>query len=115
MLRIHNKWWWGSKTTLILEGGLGLVQISIEKDDPNVAIIHDLGVVESFRRLGLGTKLLKAAEEEIRNNPEIHTISLSCMPSTFLVDWYQRLGYRISDESIDEESGYNLIDFTKEI
>ena len=105
---IHkNVWTWGQTHTIVYLGGVGLVNISIENDDPTVAIIHGISILPKYREKGNGTKLLELAEEEAMKMGARRT-SLATVPDSWMESWYKRMGYEF--DSYDED---NLIILVK--
>lgn len=92
ILKHKNSWVWGKSTIIVLEDGLGIVTISFENDNPDEATITGLSVHESARRRGLGTELVRLAEEEARDNGAKRVVLFSD-ENTFTYKWYQSLGY----------------------
>ena len=88
----YNETFYGRTITTIVDGGYGYVMVTVMKDNPDIAVIHDLVVHESRRKKGLGTKLLKLA---CKAAEELGTdfIMLSTVPETWLELWYKRNGF----------------------
>lgn len=89
----RNRVWYGKSTTIIIEGGAGIVKVSFESGDPLHAYIHDLSVVETQRGCGLGNKLLQLAEEEAQQNENTVAVRLNVEKGRWAYDWYIRKGY----------------------
>ena len=110
ILKTHkNTWAWGKTHTLIIYDGAGLVNISIENDNPTVATIHGISVIESYRRKGMGRLLLKLAEIEAKEMGA-ELICIATEPNSWIEEWYKRNGYKFN--SYDEN---NLIVLMKDI
>lgn len=60
-------------------------------------IINALGVSVEHQNYGIGTFLIKRAEEFIRDNLKENTVILYVEKGTWQAEWYKRLGYQISD------------------
>ena len=107
---IHkNIWCWGRTHTIVIRSGHGLVSVSVENDNPSVAIIHGLSVTEDYRGLGTGRTLIWEAEQEAREMGASQ-VSLATEPDSWLEKWYKRLGYEFN--SYDED---NLIVLLKNL
>lgn len=88
----NNLWWWGQCVTIILNGGDGIVSVSVEEKDPNKAYIHDLSVIESKRRNGLGNALLnEALKQSKRMGCEYAELTAG---DPCLCAWYERHGFK---------------------
>lgn len=92
IIKHRNNWPWGHSTIIIIEGGKGTVTVSFDKEFEDEATITSLSVHESARKKGLGTKLIKLAEEEVKEFG-VNKIVLFADEESFTYDWYQRLGY----------------------
>ena len=99
---IHkNTWCWGRTHTIICWNGLGFVNISIENDNPSIAIIHGISVLPSFRGEGKGTAILTYAEKEAKEMGA-YVVSLAVEPNSWMERWYKRKGYEFN--SYDENN-----------
>ena len=108
---IHkNVWTWGQTHTIVYLGGVGLVNISIEDDNRDVATIHGLSVLPEARGKGNGTKLLKLAEKEALEMGASR-ICLATEPDSWIESWYKRLGYEF--DSYNEDNLILLIKILK--
>ena len=92
VLKHRNTWCWGKSTIIVLENGKGIVTVSFENENPNEATITGLSVHESARRKGLGTKLVKLAEEEAKEFG-VKRIILFSDENSFTYNWYKSLGF----------------------
>ena len=107
---IHkNNWCWGKTHTIVIRGGHGLVNISIENDRPYIALIHGVSVTEDYRKSGVGHTLLKLAETEAVEMGAQY-VSLATEPGSWMESWYKRLGYEFN--TYDEN---NLIILVKNL
>ena len=107
---IHkNTWCWGKTHTIVIRGGHGLVNVSVENDNPKVALIHGVSVTEDYRKLGTGRALMMEAEAEAVEMGARYT-SLATEPGSWMESWYKRLGYEFN--SYDEN---NLIVLVKNL
>ena len=102
-LVIHrNKWFWGSSEYVIYDGGKGVVSVQYQDDYPDMATLSCLSVLPSERTMGVGSKLVEFAEEEARKNGR-KKMELGAERNSWLVSWYQRLGYRIVETYTEDE------------
>ncbi len=102
-LVIHrNKWFWCSSEYIIYDGGKGVVSVQYQDDYPDMATLSCLSVLPSERTMGIGRKLVEFAEEEARKNGR-KKMELGAERNSWLVSWYQRLGYRIVETYTDDE------------
>jgi len=93
MTYIHkNIWTWGQTHTIVQWNGVGLVNISIENDNPENATIHGISVLPTYRKKGKGTILLGLAENEARKMG-CHWVNLSALKGGFEEKWYRDHGY----------------------
>ena len=98
---IHkNTWTWGQTHTIVFKCGVGLVSVSIYNEEPDVAWIHGVSVIEDYRRQGIGTRILQLAEEEAVKMGA-HTVKLSTLRESFMEDWYKKSGYEVIGEEDD--------------
>ena len=106
IIKHHNVWLWGESWTLVANGGIGLISISLEEEE---ATIHSLSIIPEERGKGLGTQLIKEAEKLVEDVIGLEFVSLSVEPGMEnLKEWYERLGYVYIGE---DEEGY--IEMTK--
>ena len=107
---IHkNTWGWGQTHTIVIRNGHGLINVSVENDNPHVALIHGVSVTKDYRGIGCGHALMKEAEEEAIEMGASFA-SLATEPGSWMEEWYKRLGYRF--DSYDEN---NLIVLVKNL
>ncbi len=100
-LVIHkNTWCWGRTHTIVIRNGHGLVNVSVEDDNPKVATIHGLSVTEDYRGLGTGRTLIWEAEQEAREMGASQ-VCLATEPNSWLEEWYKRLGYEFNSYNED--------------
>lgn len=98
---IHkNNWAWGQTRTIVLRSGHGLVNVSVENDNPSVATIHGLSVTEDYRGLGTGRTLIWEAEQEAREMG-VTQVCLATEPDSWLEKWYKKLGYEFDSYNED--------------
>lgn len=88
----HNIWHWGRKDTIVIADGRALCQISIEDENPAVAHLSDVIVLESARGYGLGNNLLSAAKEHAREMGA-KMLCLWTDPEQWMIHWYERHGF----------------------
>lgn len=98
---IHkNTWCWGRTHTIVCHGGRGIVNISIENDNPLVATIHGVSVLPNNRENGIGTELIELAEREAYEMGASR-VCLATEPDSWLEKWYKRLGYQFDSYNED--------------
>lgn len=91
---IHrNIWRWGRKDTIVIADGRALCQLSVEDENPAVAHLSDVIVLESARGYGLGNDLLEAAKEHAREMGA-KMLCLWADPEQWMVEWYKRHGFK---------------------
>ena len=88
-----NSTFYGKTATIILDDGYAYVMVTILKDTPSVAAIHDLVVHIDKRGQGLGGILLEEACKA-GEGMGADTIMLSVIPGSWLEEWYKRHGFR---------------------
>jgi ribosomal protein S18 acetylase RimI-like enzyme len=59
-------------------------------------IINALKVKAMYKKMGIGTSLMKDAENFIKENLKGNIAILYVKDGTWQAEWYQRLGYQIS-------------------
>ena len=93
---IHKKvWWWGTTMTLILNNGVGIIDISFDKDSPNVARLNGLSVLSEYQRQGLATWLLNKCHEIAKlNNCKFCQLDAD-KDNHWIRRWYESLGYTL--------------------
>ena len=107
---IHkNTWCWGKTHTIVIRNGHGFVNVSIENDNPQIALIHGVSVTEDYRKLGTGRTLMMEAEAEAAEMGASR-VCLATEPGSWMESWYRRLGYEFN--SYDEN---NLIVLVKNL
>ena len=93
-----NTTFFGEIATIILENGYAYVMVSRLKDEPDVAVIHDLAVHEEKRRKGLGTELLEEACKAAKEMGA-KAVRLSVLPDSWVEQWYKKNGFADIGES----------------
>ena len=106
-----NIWNWGDSIIIITSDAYGIVTVSFETRDLDVAYISGLSVVNDKRNQGYGSILLEEAEKEIKNR-NCKVIYIGCDPNLWVYSWYKRKGYIYDGE---EESDKNLVRLKKEL
>lgn len=79
-------------TLIVTAGGEGTCSVQLD-EVKSCAWAYRLSVEEKHRRKGYGKLLLSEAEEEARRLGA-SVIALSVKKDTFMLDWYQRSGYK---------------------
>ena len=64
-----------------------------DKEGKKVLYIMTIGVLEPYRRLKIGTKLIEWAEEECKKNKATEIYLHVWTPNTEALSFYERLGY----------------------
>lgn len=108
-------WSWGTAFVLFRKDGAGFVHFNVS-DNGDIPSISDLFVQEGCRRKGVGSELLRDAEELARLLGH-GSVSLWADPGGWCRGWYHRLGYRETPEMDTTPSGdiWMIKDFTKPI
>ncbi len=102
-LTIHrNRWFWGDSEYIIYDGGKGVVSVQFQDDYPDMATLSCLSVLPSQRTMGIGSKLVEFAESEARKNGR-NKMELGAERGSWLVKWYQRMGYRVMETYTEDE------------
>lgn len=99
-VEIRNKWNWGYSITLI-QDGCGTVEIQFE-NGYNWGYITGLVVHQSRQRQGIGTMLIKRAEEIIKEEGYDEAQLWVEKEREWTYEWYKRLGYK----TIMDNDGY---------
>ena len=103
----ENLWWWGKSITLITDDGKAMVVVSIEDEQPDAGCIHSLMVHESVRQRGIANAMMTFAEEKAKK-AGCEQVYLCARKGTFLIPWYERRGYKIYDENLEESNGQTV-------
>ena len=104
-----NEWWWGHSITIVTEDGSGYVNLQQENGIEDEMCISNLSVLEEQRHKGIGTALLAEAER-VAKDYGMKRIYLSAEKGSFVVDWYERIGY-----TKDKYRNKHLYRLTKEL
>lgn len=83
---------WGRTSYIVADGGRAIALVSVMDNEKSVAILHDLVVHESRRKLGIGRRMLKKAEE-VAWHMGADLLRLSVEPGTWMENWYFRKGF----------------------
>ena len=76
---------------------IGLLWLGIKLDTVNyidICYVYDIEVLEKYRGQGIGTMLMKKAEEICKRN-KINRMALSVSTSNPVTKWYLQLGFKI--------------------
>lgn len=99
-----NKWVWGRTMEIIYGGGIGVVQLEFENDQPH-AFLSGLCVLEPHRGKGIGRTLLQMAEciavDNCRTAVELE-VEADARP---LIEMYSRHGYKYAYEYVSDTGG----------
>ena len=93
----YNDWPWGESVIIITNDGIGTATVTCMKDDPDVALISDMSVHHSTRKLGIGNLLLNECEHEIKKKG-LKKAKLMAEYKSMPYDWYKRHGYEETGE-----------------
>lgn len=103
-MTIHeNKWYWGTKYTLILYGGAAFCHLEIP-DDEDFAWLSDVCVLPDYRKRGWGNMLLDKAIEQARQTGK--PVLRLCVDNEWAQAWYERRGFK----KIGETDGLPLME-----
>ena len=95
MIVHKNQWWWGVSETIIVDGGIGVVEIQYDYDMPNTGFIKGLSVLEGRRQQGIGTELINACVcSAINRGKKFLQLDVE-QDKEWLIEWYKRLGFEI--------------------
>ena len=103
----ENLWWWGKSYTLITDNGKAMIGVIIDDDHPDAAYIQWLMVHESVRQQGIANAMLTFAEDKAKE-AGCEQVYLCARKGTFLIPWYERRGYKIYDENLEESKGQTV-------
>lgn len=89
-----NKWYWGRKETIVLNGGVAICDVSVGDDDLSVAYLTDVKVLPEYRGRGWGNELLQWAEIRAMamGASELY---LEADSEYFAMAWYRRHGFKV--------------------
>ena len=79
-------------TLIMTEGGEGVCSVTLDAIR-SCAMIYRLSVEKKHRRNGYGHRLLNEAKNEARRLGA-NVVSLAAKKGSFMLDWYQRRGYK---------------------
>ena len=94
---------WSPYICILEKEGRAMCSTYWYEDEPLLIYLSDLSVSESARKLGLGTQLQKI-HEDIAKQIGATTSCLHVGKTTWMHEWYQRLGY-IDQEDHNEVEG----------
>lgn len=105
-----NRWFWGESVDIVKDDGTAIVCVKFDnKTFPKAGYICDLSVLETERRKGLGTKLMRYALMSCKDNGMTFARLHVGIKNVWLKEWYERLGFK--ELSRDE----NEIELIKEL
>ena len=107
IIRHDNLWWWGKSSTLILDNGKAMIEVSIEDERPDAACIQSLLVHESVRQQGIANAMLTFAEDKAKK-AGCEPVYLCARKGTFLIPWYERRGYNVYDDNPEYSKGQTV-------
>ena len=97
---------WGRTSYIVADGGRAIALVTVVNNEKSVAILHDLVVHESRRRLGIGRRMLGKAER-VAWQMGADLLRLAVMPGTWMEGWYSRMGF--SEVGLSEFDGCTSI------
>lgn len=101
----ETEWKWGKLITIMIDNA-GKVELELYKGY-NYIYLTGLMVAPDSRKKGLGTALMKKAEE-ITKELGFDEIQLKVQQDhTFQYEWYVRLGYKLIID--DQDEGYKYL------
>lgn len=103
---------WGRTSYITADGGRAIALVTVVNKEKSVAILHDLVVHESRRRIGIGRRMLKIAENTAWQMGA-DTLRLAVIPGTWMEGWYSRMGF--SEVGVNEFDGCTSIVMQKDI
>ncbi len=96
-----NTWWWGDGLTITSSDGKAIATLSVTNDAPYCGFVSGLMVHESVRRRGRGRAMMQEVERQARMLG-LDYIHLGARKASFVVEWYMRLGYYVSENNVEE-------------
>ena len=104
---IHQQWGFKTRSIIICNGGSVLVDIVTSPNGKDKkAFIFSLNVEEEHRNKGIGTALLKQAEEYVKNQ-SIQTVELEWISPTPL--WVYNMYIKNGYQEKDFDDGYSRL------
>lgn len=89
---ITQRWNWGWKFYCYMPH-IGQVHLNLPDNQPGVAVVSDLVVLQHARRQGHGRSLLSLCET-LANFLEADALGIWADPEDWPIGWYQRLGFQ---------------------
>lgn len=86
-----NNWCWGKSINIVAEGGIAVVTMSFDNDEPGVCFLSGLSVIPKHRRKGYATELMSVCEQ-VCKRMGIFRIDLRAVRVDFVIDFYKKLG-----------------------
>ena len=110
LLTTHeNDWHWGTSVDVISTRGLGRVELSFENDNPGVAYLSGLIVLEPCRGKGLATTMLDHCEGICRKRG-VFRIDLDSVNVPFVVKMYERRGFKTIKQEEHTTRMYKMLE-----
>ena len=103
---------WGRTSYITADGGRAIALVTVVNKEKSIAILHDLVVHESRRRIGIGRRMLKIAENTAWQMGA-DTLRLAVIPGTWMEGWYSRMGF--CEVGVNEFDGCTSIVMQKDI
>lgn len=101
-----NSWLWGKTCTIVLEGGVGIIELQLDKTSPNTAFLRGLSVLPDSRNKGFGTMLIAKAVEYAEKHGYKFLQLTAEKSNVWLVEWYKKLSFEFWEE---EDNIYVLV------
>lgn len=100
IVKIFNKWIWGSTIEFICDG-VGVCNVEF-LDTTTWGYINGLTVSDEERRKGIGTRLMNEAESSIKNAGFNESRLDVEVTREWQFKWYKRIGYEVyhQDETL---------------
>ena len=90
-----NTWWWGHSVAIVKDNGTAMICVKFDKKtSPKTGYICDLSVLQTERRKGLGTKMIKYALMSCKDNGMTFARLYVDAKNVWLKEWYERLGFK---------------------
>lgn len=97
---LNGESFFGRTSYISADGGRAIAMVTVVNDDKSVAILHDVVVHESRRRMGIGSRLLAKAEEVAWHmGADVLKLAVASDPP-FVKDWYARSGFKETGVSV---------------
>jgi GNAT superfamily N-acetyltransferase len=82
---------------------------------PGVAPMGQLGIEPSYQGQGIATRLIRSAEELAIREGKAELALDTAEPATWLIGWYERMGYRIVAHADWDVTNYRSVILSKRL